>query len=102
MNNISSPASVKSVCAANKVTVFNRSSPSRANAAAAVQAALDSTTNQNLTWPDRVSNVAVVGGTLRWTRGAETKNMLVVQADDLFGWTPTDGNAYEVEVTDYH
>ncbi|MFQ5490239.1 MAG: S8 family serine peptidase [Phycisphaerae bacterium] len=73
----------------------------RVNAGAAVTAAAESVSNQNLTWPDRVSSVVVIGDTLSWTRGSETKNMLIVRADTPFAWTPTDNVSYDLgqEVT---
>jgi hypothetical protein len=73
----------------------------RINAIQAVEAATQSTTNGGLTWPDRVSDVRVTGGTLRWNNGAETKNILIVQSSDVFQWVPEDGETYEdgAEVT---
>ena len=66
----------------------------RINAAGAVEAATQSTTNGNLTWPDRVSDVRLTGDTLRWDNGAETKTILIVRSDNVFTWIPTEGEPY--------
>jgi len=66
----------------------------RINAARAVEAATQSKTNGNLTWPDRVSDVRLTGDTLRWDKGAETKTILIVRSDNVFTWIPTEGESY--------
>jgi len=68
----------------------------RIDAAAAVQAALQSTTNGNLTWPDRVSGVRVIGDDLlAWNNGSEANSVIVVQSDVAdFEWLPDEGAEY--------
>ncbi|HUU83052.1 MAG TPA: S8 family serine peptidase [Phycisphaerae bacterium] len=67
----------------------------RVNAAEAVQAAVQAITNGGFTWPDRVSNVTVIGNTLRWQNGAETNTILIVRSNNIFQWTPVYGPEYE-------
>ena len=72
----------------------NRYGYGRVNAAAAVQAAVQSKTNGGFTWPDRVSNVRVAGETLYWDNGSETRTIYVLQSNDVFQWRPEDGTEY--------
>lgn len=67
----------------------------RVNALAAVNAAIASKTNGNLTWPERISNPRIVSNTqLRWDQNIGTNEFLIVQADSPFGFIPVDGACY--------
>lgn len=66
----------------------------RLNAKGAVDAASDSLTNGNRTWPDRPSGVAVTAGTLAWKAGVGSEEFLVVESTSPFGFIPLDGACY--------
>jgi len=68
----------------------------RINARRAVEAAQESLTNGGHTWPDVAQNVSVEGTTIRWARGENTTEFLVVERVADFGFMPVDGACYDV------
>lgn len=67
----------------------------RVNAARAVEAAQQSLSNGNLTWPQRPTDVTVRGSTVSWNPGPNTEEFLVVQSRGDFAFTPEDGACYD-------
>lgn len=67
----------------------------RVNAANAAEAAKESLTNGNLTWPASAANVIASGSTLTWTAERDTDEFLVLESEDILSLTPEDGKCYD-------
>lgn len=61
----------------------------------AVEAALESLSNGDFTWPDRPASVRVEGVFFRWRQNLGTSEFLTVVSDSEFSFIPEDGACYD-------